>query len=55
MESATDKAKLDQTLAELRIWHELNAAECRREGEEDERAFHLEAAHAISEAHKRMR
>jgi hypothetical protein len=44
-----NRAKVEAVLAQLRQWHEHNAAECRREGEEEARAFHLEAAEALKE------
>ena len=47
------KKTLESTLAELRQWHELNAAELEgEEGEENNRRFHLESAEAIKEAMK---
>lgn len=50
------KKTLESTLAELRQWHELNAAELEgEEGEENNRRFHLESAEAIKEALKSIR
>ena len=50
------KRTLESALAELRQWHELNAAELEgEEGEEDNRRFHLESAEAIKEALKAIR
>ena len=44
------------TLQELLEWHEHNAGECRHEGEEGERAFHLQAVELLKhlEGHSRL-
>lgn len=52
----SDRAKIEERVARLRMWHELNAQELEgEEGEEDNYRFHYEAAETIRLAQSLMR
>lgn len=49
-----ERSEVERTLAELRLWHELNARELEgEEEEEDNYRWHTTAAQAIGELMKR--